>query len=167
VNARRRAASRVTRRISRAAASPLPRSAGHDLRNVGDPAGSPRRCGFEGPPALLRGPDPIPANRVEMTAAERLAFIQAQRRTPVSPEEMAAHDELPWQTCPDCGRDEAAHWYCSACYLPMGPADWVPTVQSEAALHARLLARDAAVAHRATRTAVAPLGTGNRPNLGL
>jgi hypothetical protein len=28
------------------------------------------------------------------------------------------------QTCPACGRWEAAHWYCSWCSRPTGPADW-------------------------------------------
>ena len=28
------------------------------------------------------------------------------------------------QTCPACGRWEAAHWYCSWCWSKTGPADW-------------------------------------------
>ncbi len=28
------------------------------------------------------------------------------------------------QTCPRCGRSEAAHWYCSWCVRPMTPANW-------------------------------------------
>ena len=31
------------------------------------------------------------------------------------------------QTCPKCGITEAAHHYCTACFTPMGPADWYPT----------------------------------------
>ncbi len=28
------------------------------------------------------------------------------------------------QSCPDCGRWEAAGSYCSKCYRPMGAVDW-------------------------------------------
>lgn len=28
------------------------------------------------------------------------------------------------QICPECGREEAAHWYCSLCLCEMGPDDW-------------------------------------------
>ena len=28
------------------------------------------------------------------------------------------------QTCPSCGRWEAAHFYCSWCQRPSGPEDW-------------------------------------------
>jgi hypothetical protein len=105
-------------------------------------------------------------DRLNLTQAERLAFIEAQRRVPVPAEELTARDARPWQRCPDCGRHEAAHWYCSACYLPMGAADWIATVQSEAALHSLQRARAAAVAHRATPTPVAALGPENRPRLG-
>jgi ribosomal protein L37AE/L43A len=106
------------------------------------------------------------ADRLELTEAERLAFIERHRRTPPTADELTARDARPWQRCPDCGREEAAHWYCSACYLPMGAADWVPTVQSEAALHSRRLATEARVAHRAARAAGDALGTENRPRLG-
>jgi hypothetical protein len=30
------------------------------------------------------------------------------------------------QCCPDCGRWEAAHYYCSWCLRSMGPGDWYP-----------------------------------------
>jgi hypothetical protein len=59
-----------------------------------------------------------------MSEAERIAFIQARRRSPVSPEELAALERRLSQRCPDCDRPEAAHWYCSGCFLPMGLADW-------------------------------------------
>ena len=28
------------------------------------------------------------------------------------------------KACPDCGRWEAASFYCTGCLRPMGPADW-------------------------------------------
>jgi hypothetical protein len=59
-----------------------------------------------------------------MSEAERVAFIAAQRHTPVTAEELTALEGHLSQRCPDCGRPEAAHFYCSGCYLPMGLADW-------------------------------------------
>jgi hypothetical protein len=29
------------------------------------------------------------------------------------------------QTCPACGAGEAAGFYCTACYSPTGPAEWL------------------------------------------
>lgn len=43
------------------------------------------------------------------------------------------------QSCPDCGRWEAAGSYCSGCYRPMTAADWYPngTKDARAVAHQR------------------------------
>ena len=92
----------------------------------------------------------IPANRLQLTANQRLAVIERRRGNP-SPGELKARAERPYQRCPDCGREEAAHWYCSLCYLPMGADDWIATLLSEEGVAARQ--RNAAKA-RATVKAV-------------
>lgn len=74
----------------------------------------------------------IPATRLELTEAGRIAFLRAQRETPVPAEESAALEGHLSQRCPDCGRAESAHFYCSYCYLPMGLADWYRETDSEA-----------------------------------
>ena len=51
------------------------------------------------------------------------------------------------QTCPDCGRTEAAGYYCSLCCRITGPEDWQPTKRSDAqrAAATGLARRDMAV----------------------
>src|SRR5512144_3238287 len=67
------------------------------------------------------------------------------------PGEQAPRDRDYSAEHPSCGRIEASHWYCSACLLPMGPAEWRPTIASGARLaaldEARRKAR-IAVSHR-------------------
>jgi hypothetical protein len=50
-----------------------------------------------------------------------LAFVEEHRRDPNPPSTRGLE-----QACFDCGRWEAAHWYCSGCFLPTGPDDWYP-----------------------------------------
>ena len=115
MNARRRATSRVTRRAR--------------VTSISTPVGqsAPRERVQARAIAADRGletPVLIPANRLEMIEAERVAFIARRRRVPVTAEELTALEARLSQRCPDCGRPEAAHFYCSGCYLPMGLADW-------------------------------------------
>lgn len=68
---------------------------------------------------------PIPDNRLAMSREERVAWLRAFPPDPLSPELrhlflLRRMDQI----CPDCDRHEAAHPYCSACFLPMGVADW-------------------------------------------
>lgn len=65
-------------------------------------------------------------DRLAMTPRDRLDYIEAHRRDPII-DNPAGLD----QTCLDCRRREAAHWYCSGCYLPMGPSDWRKPVADE------------------------------------
>lgn len=51
------------------------------------------------------------------------------------------------QRCPDCGRDEAAGYYCSGCARPTGPAEWYRPVPPP--LRAASLARATAARHKA------------------
>ena len=90
----------------------------------------------------------IPANRLTMTEAERLAFWRNEQRGNVTASDLAARAGRPWKTCPDCGRFESATWICSGCFLPMGPADWT-TLPAEDGRGASLVA---ARAKRASAT---------------
>jgi hypothetical protein len=60
-------------------------------------------------------------DRFGLSRAERLAFIEEHRRDPNPPSTQGLE-----QACFDCGRWEAAGFYCSWCFLPMGPEDWYP-----------------------------------------
>jgi hypothetical protein len=60
-------------------------------------------------------------DRFGLSPAERLAFIEEHRRDPNPPSTRGLE-----QACFDCGRWEAAHFYCSRCFLPTGPDDWYP-----------------------------------------
>ena len=77
---------------------------------------------------------PVPADRLSLDEAGRVAWLRAHRLPPEVPERL----RLPLlrgkleQTCPDCGVSEAAHFVCSACLLPMGPDDWRLQVASAA-----------------------------------
>ena len=64
---------------------------------------------------------------------------------PIPPEifSLLSHGKLE-QVCPECGREEAAHWYCSQCLRQMQPTDWRTWAQLHPARAARL--RDAALA---------------------
>jgi hypothetical protein len=68
---------------------------------------------------------PTPANRLEMSPQERVAWLHDTPRDVMPPELhrlflLRRMDQL----CPDCGRHEAAHPYCSLCFLPMDASDW-------------------------------------------
>ena len=52
------------------------------------------------------------------------------------------------QTCPSCGRDEAAGWYCTGCARPTGPAEWYRPAASAGRL-------ESAAKGRVSRTATA------------
>jgi hypothetical protein len=60
-------------------------------------------------------------DRSAPTYAERLAFIKVHRRDPAPGSTRGLE-----QACTDCGRWEAAGYYCTWCYLPTAPADWYP-----------------------------------------
>lgn len=124
MSARHRAASRVTRLARPASISTPIGPADEPTRQRQSPPRDRVQARAVGAGRDLVIPAAIPANRLEMSEAERVAFIRSARGIPTA-DELAARDERPSQTCPDCGRDEAAHWYCSGCFLPMGPADWI------------------------------------------
>lgn len=68
---------------------------------------------------------PIPADRLAMDRQTRVAWLRSVPPDPLTPE--LRHLFLLRrmdQRCPDCDRHEAAHPYCSACFLPMGVDDW-------------------------------------------
>ena len=60
---------------------------------------------------------------------------------------LLSHGKLE-QLCPECGREEAAHWYCSLCFRQMIPTDWQTWSQLHpdraAALRERAVASGAA-----------------------
>ena len=75
------------------------------------------------------------SNRPTLTHAERIAIIESGRGQPLildaETAKQLARGHLE-QVCPDCGRREAAHPYCSGCLLSLTPADWQPTARTEA-----------------------------------
>jgi hypothetical protein len=96
-----------------------------------------------------------------MSEAERIAFIRRQRPTPVTAEEWAALAGRVSQRCPDCGRAEAAHFYCSGCFLPMGLADWyheTATSEQKAARQPGRHKRGADASANTTGAKAGPLG---------
>ena len=125
---RRRAVSRVSRRMARTAAVP-PR------RQPGAPV--PRRA--------------TPAEALTRTPAEAAIAVAAKRaaRAAVIPAELAKklQDGKLEQACADCGRWESAGWYCSGCDRRMGPDDWYPNGNAER----RAVAQDRAGEIAATR----------------
>lgn len=69
----------------------------------------------------------VPADRLAMTREGRIAWLRGHRRGLMTvPPDVARElaDKRLSKTCPDCGRAEAASWYCSGCYLPMDHTDW-------------------------------------------
>jgi hypothetical protein len=67
-----------------------------------------------------------------------VAVAATPRPDPVPPETRAALQAGRLeQTCPDCGRHEAAGHHCSGCTRRMGPEDWSRGTATEAQLAAR------------------------------
>ena len=69
------------------------------------------------------------ADRLTLTSAERLAIIEKGRDQPLTLDagmaEQLGGGHLE-QVCPDCGRREAAHPYCSGCFLPLTDRPGLP-----------------------------------------
>ena len=101
------------------------------------------------------------SDRLTLTPAERLAIIESGRGQPLILDSETAllleRGKLE-QTCPDCGRREGGHPYCSGCFLPLTSADWRPTARTEAQKeHARRLGHLRAE-RRSTKAESAPPG---------
>jgi ribosomal protein L32 len=108
----------------------------------------------------IPGPDPY-ADTPERRA--RAAAIRATRRD-YTAAERAHGDANPYQRCPDCGREEASHTYCSGCLRAVDPAEWLPTLLGPEALdNKRAALRRVAAARSASAPSVASRGGDTAP----
>ena len=115
---RQRAASRMSRRLSRSAASP------------------PRRSGAPVPPSAAASPA---AMTFPMRSPDEARAQGAGRDLETLPADVAADlvaGRLS-QRCPQCGTTEAAGGHCTACFVVTGPADWFRQEASDAQRAAR------------------------------